>query len=120
MNKMLATTFAATLIGLSAPAALAASDAASPEMRPAAGDGTQQESGSVGQYIDDAAITTKVKAALTTDELTRARYIDVETTRGVVTLSGEVDSRAEVERASMVTAGIEGVASINNKLTVRP
>jgi len=119
MNKILATTLTATVIGLSAPAAFAASDAAPAEMRPASSDATKQESGSVGQFIDDATVTTRVKTALARDELTKARNIEVETTRNVVTLCGEVDSRAYVERASVLATGIEGVASVNNKLTIK-
>ncbi|MFT3760440.1 BON domain-containing protein [Thauera sp.] len=117
MNKVLATTL--TVIGLAAPAVFAASsDMAPAEQRPAASD-SKRESGSVGQFIDDATVTTRVKTALARDELTKARNIEVETVKNVVTLKGEVDSRAEIERASVVTTGIEGVSSVNNMLTVK-
>ncbi|MCV2216927.1 BON domain-containing protein [Thauera sp. Sel9] len=119
MNKILATTLAATVIGLSAPAAFAASDMAPAEPRPEAGDSMERESGSVGQFIDDATVTARVKTALARDELTKARNIEVETVRNVVTLTGEVDSRAEIERASVITTGIEGVLSVNNMLMVK-
>ncbi|WP_068637985.1 BON domain-containing protein [Thauera butanivorans] len=120
MNKILATTLAATVIGLAAPAAFAASDMAPAETRPAESDSMEKEPGSVGQFIDDATVTARVKTALARDELTKARNIEVETVRNVVTLTGEVDSRAEIERASVITTGIEGVASVNNMLTIKP
>lgn len=74
---------------------------------------------SAGQVVDDATVNTKVKAALADDELTKARNINVDTRNGVVTLNGKVDSRAEVEQATAVARSIEGVSSVNNKLTTK-
>jgi len=74
---------------------------------------------STGEYIDDSVITTKVKAALF-DELTlRSFRIDVKTYRGVVQLSGFVDSQDSVKKAGDVARGIKGVASVSNDLIVK-
>ncbi len=53
-----------------------------------------------GEYVDDATVTTKVKAALVADSTTKARHIEVETFRGVVQLSGFVESDAGTLRSS--------------------
>ena len=68
------------------------------------------------QTASDAAITAKVKTALGNDELVKARNIDVDTLRGVVTLNGMVGSTAEKQRAITVARGIEGVASVKDNL----
>jgi len=57
-----------------------------------AGNATER---STGQYVDDKTISTKVKTALINDEQVKARNIDVETYKGVVALSGFVDSSSE-------------------------
>jgi len=72
-----------------------------------------------GEYADDATITTKVKSALIANPVAQAHQIDVETFRGVVQLSGFVDSTNERETAQMVAAHVAGVKSVHNKLQVR-
>lgn len=74
---------------------------------------------STGEYIDDTALTAKVKTALTTDSDVKARNISVETFRGTVQLSGFVDSREEVNRAAEIAREIEGVRSVENDLQIR-
>lgn len=76
------------------------------------------ESSAVGQYVGDAAVTTKVKAALAADSITEAVEIEVATTRGTVTLKGEVDSIEEKQQASRVAHGVEGVRKVDNELTI--
>ena len=71
---------------------------------------------SVAQTTGDAAITAKVKTALAADELVKARKIDVDTMRGVVTLNGTVSSAAEKQRALDVARRVEGVASVKDNL----
>lgn len=73
---------------------------------------------SVGTQIDDATITTRVKAELTGDDVVRARDIDVDTLDGVVTLSGRVRSEEESERAEELAAGVQGVEDVDNRLEV--
>jgi hyperosmotically inducible protein len=68
------------------------------------------------QTAADASITAKVKTALGNDELVKARNIDVDTMRGVVTLNGVVGSASEKQRAIQVARGIEGVASVKDNL----
>jgi hyperosmotically inducible protein len=74
----------------------------------------------VGAVIDDSLLTTKVKAALIANPTTKARQINVETLRGVVQLSGFVDSDAEKKEASNVAASVTGVKDVHNELAVKP
>jgi osmotically-inducible protein OsmY len=80
--------------------------------------GTEQRA-STGVYIDDAAITTKVTAALVASPLTAAREIQVETFKGVVQLSGFVDSADEKEEAERLAEDIDGVSSVQNRIAVK-
>ena len=75
---------------------------------------------STGEYIDDTAITAKVKAALVADKEVSAMSVNVETFRGVVQLSGFADGPREISRAVAVTRGVKGVKSIKNDLRVKP
>jgi hyperosmotically inducible periplasmic protein len=72
-----------------------------------------------GQYIDDAALTTKVKVVLLSDNLLSAFEVKVNTERGIVTLSGEVDKPETIQRAIKLTSAIPGVKAINTHLMVK-
>ena len=72
-----------------------------------------------GDAIDDAAITTKVKAAILAEPGLKVLQIDVDTKHGVTTLSGAVDSHASIDKAKEVTAAVTGVKSVENNLTVK-
>ena len=74
----------------------------------------------VGENIDDTGITTRVKAALAADKGATLTRVSVETTRGVVQLSGIVSSSADRTRAEQVTRTVSGVRGVNNNLQVRP
>lgn len=74
---------------------------------------------STGEYLDDSAITSKVKAALLEDSGLKSFSIGVETYKGTVQLSGFVNSDALKSRAGSVTAGIAGVKSVRNNLVVK-
>ena len=74
---------------------------------------------STGEYIDDSVITTKVKAALLHDDGTPGSAIKVETFKGVVQLSGFVDTGAQKKRAGTVTAEVSGVREVVNNITVK-
>lgn len=74
---------------------------------------------STGEFIDDSVITTKVKAALIKDDHTPGGAIKVETFKGVVQLSGFVDTPLQKERASEVSRGIEGVVDVVNNIIVK-
>lgn len=73
---------------------------------------------SAGEHVDDAVITTKVKAALIEEPATKARQIDVTTFRGTVQLSGFVDSADEKTAASRVAHSVNGVQNVRNELLV--
>ncbi|MTD41118.1 molecular chaperone OsmY [Erwinia sp. CPCC 100877] len=73
----------------------------------------------VGNFMDDSAITAKVKAALVDDEVIKSSDISVKTDNKVVTLSGFVTSQVEAEKAVALAKGIEGVTSVSDKLHVR-
>ena len=79
----------------------------------------KDQAANVGDKIDDAAITAKVKTALIGEPGLKAMQIDVDTADGVVTLSGTVDSRTNVNRAIQVAQTVEGVRSVDNRLSVR-
>lgn len=74
---------------------------------------------STGQYVDDSTITTKVKAAIFNDPTLKVFQINVETFKGVVQLSGFVDSAQNVSKAGEVARGVGGVKSVNNSLLVK-
>lgn len=74
---------------------------------------------STGEYIDDATITTKVKAALVKDDDVKAREVKVETFKGVVQLSGFVSTAAERTRAGIVASGVSGVQSVTNNISLK-
>ena len=74
------------------------------------------EKATLGEVIDDSAVTAKVKTALIADPVTKARQINVETKEGVVQLSGFVDSAAEQSKATEVARNVSGVKSVDNQI----
>lgn len=78
-----------------------------------------ETSASTGQYIDDRALTAKVKTALVRDDEVKAREINVETFKGTVQLTGFVDSREQVRRAEEIARDIEGVRTVQNDLRLK-
>lgn len=74
---------------------------------------------SVGEYLDDAIITAKVKAALLNDESIGGLAITVNTYNGVVQLAGFVESSREVRRAVAIAAGIRGVRDVKNDVIMK-
>ena len=74
----------------------------------------------VGETIDDATITTRVKTALLNDPDVGGLRIDVDTFKGVVTLSGRVKSKDEEGRAVAVARKISGVTEVKSTLQVAP
>lgn len=79
---------------------------------------TQKREGT-GEYIDDSAITTKVKAAIFNEPSLKVFQINVETFKGEVQLSGFVDSAKSVSKAGEVARGVKGVRSVKNNLIVK-
>ncbi len=72
----------------------------------------------VGETIDDATITTRVKTALLNDPDVGGLRIDVDTTRGIVTLSGTVRSPDEEQRAVALARKTRGVVDVKSTLQV--
>lgn len=72
-----------------------------------------------GEILDDTLITTKVKAALVADPVTKAHQISVDTYKGTVKLSGFVDTIAAKQRAVEISRGTQGAAKVEDALEVR-
>ena len=74
---------------------------------------------STGNYIDDSAVTARVKSALLTEKSLKSSAISVETFKGRVQLSGFLSSTAEVNKAVSVTKAVKGVKTVANDLIVK-
>lgn len=74
-----------------------------------------------GEFTSDAALVTKVKTAIASDAgIGSASAINVNAYRGVVQLSGFVDSQEKIERAAQAARNVEGVRTVENNIRVRP
>ncbi len=73
-----------------------------------------------GAYVDDAAITTSVKAKFVEDKTVSATSISVETLNGTVQLSGFAKSSAEKSQAENLARGVKNVRAVRNDIVVRP
>lgn len=82
-----------------------------------AGTSTQE---STGEYLDDSAITAKVKSAFVSDKQVSALDIKVSTFKGVVQLSGFADSQQEIDRAVELARKVPGVKSVKNDIRRAP
>jgi len=74
----------------------------------------------VGEYVDDAGITTLVKSRFVENKTVDAASIKVETLKGTVLLSGFAKSTAEKATAENIARGVKGVVAVRNELAVRP
>jgi len=72
-----------------------------------------------GEYVDDAVITTKVKAAIFNEPTLKSAEINVETFKGAVQLSGFVNSQADINKAVEVTRSVKGVTSVKNNMRLK-
>jgi len=99
------------------PAAPDATAPAAPSV-PASGD-TSAEPKSAGTVLDDTVTTTKVKTALLADSDIKGLEINVETSKGVVTLNGAVNNQTQIDRAVKVAGEVQGVTSVTNNLTIK-
>jgi len=73
---------------------------------------------STGQYVDDATITTRVKARLAKDPTVSAMRIHVKTMKGVVQLRGFAKSESERQQAAQLTSTVPGVTEVQNDILV--
>ncbi len=96
----------AAALGLAAPLMLSAC-------------GSTRTSESTGQYVDDATITTRVKAEFVADKTVDSTDIKVETYKGTVQLSGFAKSQAEINRAVQIARNVSGVQSVKNDILLR-
>ncbi len=78
-----------------------------------------RQSEKAGVVIDDAEITTKVKAAFFAEPGLKSLQIGVDTVKGVVTLSGSVNSQPNRDRADTLAGAVAGVNEVNNRLVVK-
>lgn len=74
---------------------------------------------STGEYIDDAAITAKVKGSFVRDDTVKALDVQVETFKGVVQLSGFVDSSMQRDRAEEIARATNGVREVTNNIQLK-
>ncbi len=74
---------------------------------------------SAGEYVDDAVVTTKIRAAIVAEKNLSNFDIGVETIDGVTTLTGAVDTDEQKQAAERVTKEVEGVRRVNNDLKVK-
>ncbi len=72
----------------------------------------------VEQFVDDAAITTAVKAKLAADKIKTLVRVSVDTIKGVVTLTGTVESADQKNHAEEVARGVKGVSKVVNNLQI--
>jgi osmotically-inducible protein OsmY len=72
-----------------------------------------------GEYIDDSAITAKVKAAIFDEPTLKSSEINVETFKGVVQLSGFVNSKSDMHKAVELTRSIRGVSSVKDDMRLK-
>ena len=74
----------------------------------------------VGSYVDDAAVTTAVKAKMAEDKNVAATSISVETLNGTVQLSGFAKTQAEKNQAEAIARNTKNVREVRNSIVVRP
>jgi len=72
-----------------------------------------------GEYFDDTAITTKVKSAILGESSLKSAENNVETFKGVVQLSGFVNSQADINKAVEVARRVKGVKSVKNDMRLK-
>src|SRR5476651_292150 len=84
-----------------------------------AGCASTSTSDSTGQYVDDSVITTKVKSALLRDEAVKSFAVSVETVKGIVQLSGFVNTSTQKTDAGEDAMAVRGVKEVKNNLIVK-
>lgn len=82
------------------------------------GSNTDGSKKTAGQVVDDATLTSKVKAALLADPDVSGLKINVDTANGVVKLKGEIKTMVLRKKAESVARGVEGVKSVDNQLVI--
>ena len=83
------------------------------------GCGSSRTQEGTGEYVDDAVITTKVKAAIFEEDSLKSSEINVETYKGVVQLGGFVNSQSDINKAVVVAGDVKGVTSVKNDMHLK-
>ena len=86
----------------------------------AAGYEVAKDDRTIGTKLEDAAITSSIKARLLADERINGLEVNVDTYEGVVTLHGHTETRNDRARAIEIASGVKGVRSVTSKLKVLP
>lgn len=115
-NRILASSLVIGLIAAFSGVAQADSDMKSSDMKSS---DMKSGSSSVGQFVDDATVTTRVKSRFARDDQVSAMNINVDTNNGVVQLSGYAGSEAEKSRAAEIAGQVPDVKSVQNNIVVR-
>lgn len=87
---------------------------------PAQAEPIKQDINEAGQYLDDSALTAKVKSALAVDVSLKTIALDIDSEDGVVTITGKVKTQKEKDSITNVVKNLDGVKSVNNNVTVGP
>lgn len=74
---------------------------------------------SMGQYVDDATISSRVKTRMAQDPDVSAMRIEVETLNGTVQLAGFATSQAEKDKAAQIARAVPDVKDVRNNIIVR-
>ncbi len=82
-----------------------------------AGNHVENTTHKAGQAIDDAAITASIKSKLIADDELKAIDINVDTSKGVVTLTGAAPNSKAIARATTIARATNGVSDVKNNLT---
>ena len=72
-----------------------------------------------GVYVDDSTITSKVKSEMVADKTVSARNINVNTTKGIVTLTGTAATAQESTKAAQIAHGVAGVKGVENDIRIQ-
>jgi hyperosmotically inducible protein len=83
------------------------------------GANSESQEATPGEYIDDSVITTKVKSKLGADDFLKSFQISVETRKGIVQLSGFVNTQKAIDKAGEIANNVKGVQSVKNDLSVK-
>ena len=72
-----------------------------------------------GQYIKGSSITADIKSRFLADSDIKSLEISVKTHKGIVTLTGKVDTQEQIDKAIQIAKSVDGVTSVKNKLTLK-
>lgn len=85
-----------------------------------AGEKMEATGTNVGVALADSEITAKVKAAILAEPGLKTLQISVDTVKGVVTLTGSVDTQSQSDTAGALAGAVEGVTRVDNRLSLKP